>query len=273
MYKKILESALQKYEDSGQIPHSWLFYNYNTSENLANTEISKFVAKLLKSDKQTEEIFQHPNVIKFETNLLQFKVSEVRELLENLYTRNENGLPKIIYISDMSKIKEETTNVLLKSIEEPPENTIWILQAKSLDSLLPTIISRCQKINLGGSKSFIENEDPFLKKTNSLMLEICNSNNSTKGVAVGNFISDYIEKSSKKLLEEFLESENSLAKDDQKRFINAQNQKLLEEVFSLVNQNLGSFPNNANKVLKTKDLLYSNLPLKTKTTALMLAII
>ena len=43
---------------------------------------------------------------------------------------------------------ERTTNVLLKSIEEPPPQTVWILCTPSADDVLPTIRSRCRLVTL-----------------------------------------------------------------------------------------------------------------------------
>ena len=43
---------------------------------------------------------------------------------------------------------ERTTNVLLKSIEEPPPQTVWLLCTPSADDVLPTIRSRCRLVTL-----------------------------------------------------------------------------------------------------------------------------
>ncbi|MEG1661128.1 MAG: hypothetical protein RR332_01310, partial [Clostridiales bacterium] len=51
---------------------------------------------------------------------------------------------KIFVIKDAANMGEPAANSLLKLLEEPPENTVFILIAESADSLLPTIISRCQ---------------------------------------------------------------------------------------------------------------------------------
>lgn len=45
-----------------------------------------------------------------------------------------------------------TLNALLKSIEEPPEKTVFVFLTKSRENILPTIVSRCQTFKLGGEK-------------------------------------------------------------------------------------------------------------------------
>ena len=51
------------------------------------------------------------------------------------------------------KINISASNKLLKLLEEPPEKTVFILCCESEHSLLETISSRCQKINLNSSQS------------------------------------------------------------------------------------------------------------------------
>jgi DNA polymerase-3 subunit delta' len=51
-------------------------------------------------------------------------------------------------VEDADRMVERTGNVLLKSIEEPPERTIWLLCAPSPDDVLVTIRSRCRPVRL-----------------------------------------------------------------------------------------------------------------------------
>jgi len=46
-------------------------------------------------------------------------------------------------------MNQYAANALLKTLEEPPERTVFILTTTSSASLLPTIVSRCQKIDFG----------------------------------------------------------------------------------------------------------------------------
>ena len=51
-------------------------------------------------------------------------------------------------MEDADRMVERTSNVLLKALEEPPENTVWILCAPSEADLLPTIRSRVRPLRL-----------------------------------------------------------------------------------------------------------------------------
>ncbi len=53
---------------------------------------------------------------------------------------------KIAIIDDASSMNMESANSLLKTLEEPPEFSMMILIANNENSILPTILSRCQKV-------------------------------------------------------------------------------------------------------------------------------
>ena len=48
------------------------------------------------------------------------------------------------------KMNEEASNMLLKTIEEPGDETVFILLTEDIRKLLPTIVSRCQVIGFSG---------------------------------------------------------------------------------------------------------------------------
>ncbi len=53
---------------------------------------------------------------------------------------------RVIIIEDADSMNEEASNSFLKTLEEPPKNTVIILLTTKMQSLLPTIISRCQQV-------------------------------------------------------------------------------------------------------------------------------
>ena len=56
--------------------------------------------------------------------------------------------PKIAFIPQAQNLTPQSQNALLKILEEPPTNTTIILQVSDPDSLLPTVLSRCQLVIL-----------------------------------------------------------------------------------------------------------------------------
>jgi DNA polymerase-3 subunit delta' len=58
------------------------------------------------------------------------------------------GKYKVFIIDDAEYLSTEAANSLLKILEEPPPKVVWLLLAAEEERLLPTIISRCQRLEL-----------------------------------------------------------------------------------------------------------------------------
>ncbi len=68
--------------------------------------------------------------------------------MERSYFAPSAGRYRVIVVEDADRMVERTSNVLLKALEEPPEQTVWILCAPSEADLLPTIRSRVRSLRL-----------------------------------------------------------------------------------------------------------------------------
>ena len=90
----------------------------------------------------------HPDVVRLATEKLLITMEEVKGLIGEAQRRPWTGRWRVILVEDADRMAERTTNVLLKSIEEPPPRTVWILCTPSADDVLPTIRSRCRLITL-----------------------------------------------------------------------------------------------------------------------------
>jgi DNA polymerase III subunit delta' len=79
----------------------------------------------------------------------QISVAQIRQLYDylSLSTHQVAGR-RIILISPAESLNIASANALLKMLEEPPANTLFLLVASQPQRLLPTIISRCQVLNL-----------------------------------------------------------------------------------------------------------------------------
>ncbi len=76
------------------------------------------------------------------------KIDEVRAALGGINIGSHRGGKRIILIYPLESLREDASNTLLKSLEEPNPDTIFILVSDRLDRVLPTIRSRCQLIAL-----------------------------------------------------------------------------------------------------------------------------
>jgi DNA polymerase-3 subunit delta' len=94
------------------------------------------------------------------------KIENIRELIRKLNITASGGKRMIAIINDAEHLTVAAQNSLLKTLEEPPQNSIIILIVKEIEKILPTIISRCQNIRFGIlSDEEIEELVP-LEKTN-----------------------------------------------------------------------------------------------------------
>ena len=69
-----------------------------------------------------------------------------KEFIPRLGLKASRGGWKIGILEDADAFNEESANCFLKTLEEPPPNTLLILRSRTLERQLPTIRSRCQVI-------------------------------------------------------------------------------------------------------------------------------
>lgn len=75
----------------------------------------------------------------------EIKIEQVRALADfmNISTHRQ-GL-RVVVLYPAESLNMPASNALLKTLEEPPPGTVFLLASNSLDRLLPTILSRCRK--------------------------------------------------------------------------------------------------------------------------------
>jgi len=71
-------------------------------------------------------------------------IDMVREVKQRLRLHSFQGQGRVIVMLGCETMTQETANALLKSLEEPPKDVVFILTTSNLDAMLPTIVSRCQ---------------------------------------------------------------------------------------------------------------------------------
>lgn len=77
------------------------------------------------------------------------KVNSVRQIRRSSSLTSVEQGKKIFIISNADQMNVEAANSLLKTLEEPPPNTLLVLTSAQKDQLPPTIVSRCQSIQCG----------------------------------------------------------------------------------------------------------------------------
>jgi DNA polymerase III subunit delta' len=76
------------------------------------------------------------------------RIDQVRELQHTLALAPYAAAYRIALLPDFQQVTEQAENALLKTLEEPPDKVVLLLTVDALESLLPTIVSRCEVIRL-----------------------------------------------------------------------------------------------------------------------------
>ena len=147
---KILQSAIA----SGRISHAYLFTG---PRGVGKTSMARIMAKSLNClegptthpcNKCTNclEITAgiSPDVIEID-GASNTGVDDIRELQRELLYAASGAKYKIYIIDEVHMLSKNAFNALLKTLEEPPENVIFIFATTEPHKVLPTIISRCQR--------------------------------------------------------------------------------------------------------------------------------
>ena len=95
------------------------------------------------------DISQHPDIEIINKNNENIKIDEVREIIYSSIESSFNSPKKIFILCGIENLRKESSNALLKILEEPPKNVYFILLSRTLN-IIPTIKSRTIKFHLSG---------------------------------------------------------------------------------------------------------------------------
>ena len=89
----------------------------------------------------------HPDVHVLRPESAQgYLVAQVRSLIDDLQMAPIRAARKVYVLDEAEQLTSSTANALLKSLEEPPANVVFVLLATARDAVLPTVLSRCQVV-------------------------------------------------------------------------------------------------------------------------------
>jgi DNA polymerase-3 subunit delta' len=133
--------------EQGRMGHSYLLTG-DRSEALENLALG-LAAQVLDAAPQ-----EHPDfhAVRPESKSRHITVKQIRELEHELYLRPYSAPLKVAVIFDAERMclgSAGAANAFLKTLEEPPAHTLILLTSARPAMLLPTIISRCLRLDLG----------------------------------------------------------------------------------------------------------------------------
>jgi DNA polymerase-3 subunit delta' len=147
---------LQKMAASGHISHAVLFAGMG---GIGKAAVAREFAKLLNClDLQENDCCDrciscrkldeghHPDLVWITKEGAFIKLDQIRTLREGLRYRPFEGRWRVVVIQDAQNLNEEAGNALLKLLEEPPRQNVFVLTALEPQMLLPTVVSRCSLI-------------------------------------------------------------------------------------------------------------------------------
>ena len=159
---------LQRSLDRGRLAHAYLYSGHDSDElegaaatlakvlNCANPIRAKSGSPIDSCDQcdscKRINSFNHPDVqwIRAESKLRIISIDQIRDLLQTVNLKPTLGGYKIGIITAADRLNQQAANAFLKTLEEPPERTVFILLTTDISRILETILSRCLRLNFAG---------------------------------------------------------------------------------------------------------------------------
>lgn len=149
---------LQNSIDAGRVSHAYLL---SGPRNTGKSTLAREFAKALncrESDRpcgacrscRKIDGMAHPDVqvLSLEEGARNISIDAVRELQGGVSLRPFEGSHKVYILEEAERLSEAAANSLLKTLEEPPPSVVLVLTTTNIATLLPTIVSRCQQVEL-----------------------------------------------------------------------------------------------------------------------------
>ncbi|MBW9212495.1 MULTISPECIES: DNA polymerase III subunit gamma/tau [Terrabacteria group] len=172
--------AIQNTVNQDKIGHAYLFCG---PRGTGKTTMARLFAKAVNCEGQKKKPCNHckscelankgvhPDIIEINA-ANETSVDHIRDLIEKSYLAPMRSLYKVYIIDEVHQLSSAASSALLKILEEPPENVIFILATTDPQKMLATIISRCQRFDFRRVPStLIQNHLLNVAKLEGIQLE------------------------------------------------------------------------------------------------------
>lgn len=155
-------SVLDSFFADGRCPHAVLI---DGGGELQREALSRLTAKMIvcnnsertpcgacESCRKADENI-HPDIITVTkpSDRKTFLKADVKKVVADAYLTPNDSARKVYILSELQNMTEESQNLLLKILEEPPSYTAFVLTSNTANAVIGTVLSRVSRIRLGKS--------------------------------------------------------------------------------------------------------------------------
>ena len=176
----VVLKQLQTIVEKKRMAHAYIF---DGEKGTGKRAVMTFFVKLLLCENPSQNVpcetcrncrrvesGNHPNIQQIEPEGQFIKIDQVRELISEMKMTGVEAGRKIYVLHHADRLNVSSANMLLKFLEEPEGEVVAILLTEQIQSILPTIRSRCQHIK-------------FAKMPRSVLVQLLIENGVTNSMA------------------------------------------------------------------------------------------
>ncbi|HWB61438.1 MAG TPA: AAA family ATPase, partial [Chthoniobacteraceae bacterium] len=152
--KEVALNFLRRANEQQRLAHAYLICGPQGSGKRAlAADLAALVTDSAGVRKVNGTALDHPDVhvAEPESKSRRIVIEQVRELERELQMRSLLGGKKVGIIFDADRLKTEAANAFLKTLEEPPNNSLLLLTTAQPEALPDTILSRCISVTLSSA--------------------------------------------------------------------------------------------------------------------------
>ena len=133
-------SHLRRAHEQGRLAHAYLI---SGAPGSGKRELASRLARLVNGGSERATFTAEPG-----SKSRRIVIEQIRTLEHALHMRAENGQRKVAIVQDADRLQPQAANAFLKTLEEPPNESLLLLLTTLPEALLDTIRSRCVPIPL-----------------------------------------------------------------------------------------------------------------------------